>query len=45
MVVVDRKKYDNTDMPILNQSNNSWSNSDLLPEEELVLLKKKLGKQ
>ena len=45
IVVTDRKKYNNTDVEVLNQSNNPWSNSDLLPEEELVLLKKKLGKQ
>lgn len=44
IVVSDRKKYDNTEVSILNQSNNPWSNSDLLPEEELVLLKKKLEK-
>ena len=45
IVVTDRKKYNNTDVEVLNQSNNPWSNSDLLPEEELALLKKKLGKQ
>ena len=43
-VVSDRKKYDNTEVSIIDQSNNPWTNSDLLPEEELVLLKKKLGK-
>ena len=43
-VVSDRKKYDNTEVSIIHQSNNPWTNSDLLPEEELVLLKKKLEK-
>jgi len=43
-VVSDRKKYDNTEVSIIDQSNNPWTNSDLLPEEELVLLKKKLRK-
>ena len=44
IVVSDRKKLNNTNVSILNQSNNPWSNTDLLPEEELILLKKKLGK-
>ena len=43
-VVPDRKKYDNTNIEVLNQNNNPWSNSELLPEEELALIKKKLGK-
>ena len=42
IVAPDRKKYDNTDAIFHNQSNNPWSNTNLLPEEELVLLKKKL---
>ena len=42
IVVPDRKKYDNTDAIFHNQSKNPWSNNSLLPEEELVLLKKKL---
>ena len=47
IVAPDRKKYDNTDTIFHNQSNNPWSNTNLLPEEELVLLQKKLksGKQ
>ena len=47
IVAPDRKKYDNTDAIFHNQSNNPWSNNNLLPEEELVLLQKKLksGKQ
>ena len=44
IVVSDRKKLNNLDAQSLNQSVNPWSNSDLLPEEELALLKKKLGK-
>ena len=44
IVVPDRKKLNNLDAQSLNQSVNPWSNSDLLPEEELTLLKKKLGK-
>ena len=42
IVAPDRKKYDNTDAIFHNQSNNPWSNTNLLPEEELVLLQKKL---
>ena len=42
IVASDRKKYDNTDAIFHDQSKNPWSNSSLLPEEELVLLKKKL---
>jgi len=41
-VVPDRKKLNNLDSQVLNQNMNLWSNSNLLPEEELVLLKKKL---
>ena len=37
-----RKKYNNTDAIFHDQSNNPWSNTNLLPEEELVLLQKKL---
>ena len=44
IVVSDRKKLNNLDSQALNQKMNPWSNSNLLPEEELVLLKKKLGK-
>ena len=40
----DRKKLNNQDPKSLNQINNPWSNNDLLPEEELVLLKKKIEK-
>ena len=40
----DRKRLNNQDSQNLNQSNNSWSNKDLLPEEELVLCQKKLEK-
>ena len=42
IVASDRKKYDNTDAIFHDQSKNPWANSSLLPEEELVLLKKKL---
>ena len=44
IVVSDRKKLNNLDPQSLNQNLNPWSNSDLLPEEELVLLKRKLEK-
>ena len=44
IVVPDRKKYNDTDIEVLNQNNNPWSNSELLPEEELAIIKKKLGK-
>ena len=44
IVVPDRKKLNNLDSQTLNQNMNPWSNSNLLPEEELVLLKKKLEK-
>ena len=44
IVAPDRKKYNNTGAIFHNQSSNPWSNTDLLPEEELILLKKKLGK-
>ena len=44
IVVPDRKKLDNLNSLALNQKMNPWSNSDLLPEEELVILKKKLEK-
>ena len=42
IVAPDRKKYNNTDAIFHNQSSNPWSNTNLLPEEELVLLQKKL---
>ena len=42
IVAPDRKKYNNTDAIFHDQSDNPWSNTNLLPEEELVLLKKKL---
>jgi len=42
IVAPDRKKYDKTDAIFHDQSNNPWSNTNMLPEEELVLLKKKL---
>ena len=42
IVAPDRKKYNNTDAIFHDQSNNPWSNTSILPEEELVLLKKKL---
>ena len=35
------EKLNNTSVSIMEQSNNRWSNSNLLPEEELVLLKQK----
>lgn len=41
IVVSDRKKYHDTEVEILDQSNNPWSNSEVLPEEELEILKKK----
>jgi len=44
VVVSDRKKLNNLYLQALNQNMNPWPNSNLLPEEELVLLKKKLGK-
>ena len=44
IVVPDRKRLNNQDSQNLNQSNNPWSNKDLLPEEELVLCQKKLEK-
>ena len=44
IVVSDRKKLNNLYLQALNQNMNPWSNSNLLPEEELVLLKKKLEK-
>ena len=44
VVVSDRKKLNNLDSQALNQKMNPWSSSNLLPEEELVLLKKKLEK-
>ena len=44
IVVSDRKKLNNLDSQALNQKMNPWSSSNLLPEEELVLLKKKLEK-
>ena len=44
VVVSDRKKLNNLYLQALNQNMNPCSNSNLLPEEELVLLKKKLGK-
>lgn len=44
VVASDRKKLNNLYLQALNQNMNPWSNSNLLPEEELVLLKKKLGK-
>ena len=40
IVVPDRKKLNDQDPQSLDQSENPWSNKDLLPEEELVLLKK-----
>ena len=44
IVVPDRKKLNDQNPKSLNQINNPWSNKDLLPEEELVLYKKKLEK-
>ena len=44
VVVSDRKKLNNLYLQAFNQNMNPWSNSNLLSEEELVLLKKKLGK-
>ena len=41
IVVSDRKKYHDTEIEILDQNNNPWSNSEVLPEEELEILKKK----
>ena len=43
-VYPDALKLNNKPSPNLNESKNPWSNSDLLPEEELVLLKRKLEK-
>ena len=40
IVVPDRKKLNNSDPQCLNQDVNPWSNAQLLPEEELVILKK-----
>jgi len=41
IVVSDRKKLHNSNPEILDQNENPWSNSRLLPEQELALLKKK----
>ena len=41
IVVSDRKKYHDTEVEILDQSNNPWSNTEVLPEEELEILKNK----
>ena len=41
LVVPDRKKYHDTEVQILDQKNNPWSNTETLPEEELAILKKK----
>ena len=41
IVVPDRKKLHNLDSQAPNQNMNPWSNSNLLPEEELEILKKK----
>jgi SAM-dependent methyltransferase len=42
IVVPDRKKLNNLISKSLNQEVNPWSNSELLPEQELVLSQKKL---
>ena len=42
IVVPDRKKLNNLISESLNQEFNPWSNSELLPEQELVLSQKKL---
>ena len=44
IVVPDRKKLNNIISQGLNQEVNPWSNSELLPEQELVLSQKKLKK-
>ena len=41
IVVPDRKKLHNLESQAPNQNMNPWSNSNLLPEEELEILKKK----
>ena len=41
IVVSDRKKLHNLEYQAPNQNMNPWSNSNLLPEEELEILKKK----
>ena len=41
IVVPDRKKLNNLEYQAPNQNMNPWSNSNLLPEEELEILKKK----
>ena len=41
VVVPDRKKLNNLDSQTLKQNTNPWSNTNLLPEEELEILKKK----
>ena len=40
IVVSDRKKLNNLECQAPNQNTNPWSNSNLLPEEELEILKK-----
>jgi len=40
VVVPDRKKLNNLDSQTLKQNTNPWSNTNLLPEEELEILKK-----
>ena len=42
IVVPDRKKLNNLISKSLNQEVNPWSNSELLPEQELVLSQKKI---
>lgn len=44
IVVTDRKKLNNQDPQNLDQSNNPWSNKNLLPEEEQILCQQKLEK-
>ena len=44
IVVPDRKKFNNLEYKAPNQNMNPWSNSSFLPEEELEMIKKKLGK-
>ena len=41
-VAPDRKKFNNSNLKVLNQTRNPWSNRESLPEEELELLKKKM---
>ena len=41
-VAPDRKKFNNSNLKVLNQNRNPWSNRESLPEEELELLKKKM---